>query len=54
VASVRLYGLHGRTLGIIGLGNIGKKVARLAQGFGMAVQYFDIRAVERGRGRCAR
>jgi len=42
VASVRLYELHGRTLGIIGLGNIGKKVARLAQGFGMAVQYFDI------------
>jgi phosphoglycerate dehydrogenase-like enzyme len=41
VASVRLYELHGRTLGIIGLGNIGKKVARLAQGFGMAVQYFD-------------
>jgi glyoxylate reductase len=41
-ASVRLYELHGRTLGIIGLGNIGKKVARLAQGFGMAVQYFDI------------
>src|ERR1700734_1359702 len=26
VASVRLYELHGRTLGIIGLGNIGKKV----------------------------
>jgi len=42
VASVRLYELHGRTLGIVGLGNIGKKVARLAQGFGMAVQYFDI------------
>ena len=42
VASVRLYELHGRTLGIIGLGNIGKKVARLAQGFGMAVQYFDV------------
>ena len=42
VANVRLYELHGRTLGIIGLGNIGKKVARLAQGFGMAVQYFDI------------
>ena len=39
---MRLYELHGRTLGIIGLGNIGKKVARLAQGFGMAVQYFDI------------
>ena len=38
VASVRLYELSGRTLGIIGLGHIGKKVARLAQGFGMAVQ----------------
>jgi phosphoglycerate dehydrogenase-like enzyme len=42
VASVRLYELHSRTVGIVGLGNIGKKVARLAQGFGMAVQYFDI------------
>ena len=42
VASVRLYELHGRTLGIIGLGNIGKKVARLAQAFGLTVQYFDI------------
>lgn len=42
VASVRLYELYGRTLGIIGLGNIGKKVARLARGFGLAVQYFDI------------
>jgi phosphoglycerate dehydrogenase-like enzyme len=42
VANVRLYELYGRTLGIIGLGNIGKKVARLAKGFGLAVQYFDI------------
>ena len=42
VASVRLYELSGRTLGIVGLGNIGKKVARLAKGFGMTVQYFDI------------
>ncbi len=42
VASVRLYELHGRTLGIIGLGNIGKKVARMAQAFGLTVQYFDI------------
>lgn len=42
VANVRLYELHGRTLGIIGLGNIGKKVARLAHAFGLAVQYFDI------------
>jgi phosphoglycerate dehydrogenase-like enzyme len=42
VANVRLYELSGRTLGIVGLGNIGKKVVRLAKGFGMAVQYFDI------------
>ncbi len=42
VGDVRLYELHGRTLGIIGLGNIGKKVARLARPFGLAVQYFDV------------
>jgi glyoxylate reductase/D-3-phosphoglycerate dehydrogenase len=38
----RLYELRGRTLGIVGLGTIGKKVARLAQAFGMAVHYYDI------------
>jgi phosphoglycerate dehydrogenase-like enzyme len=37
-----LYELEGRTLGIIGLGTIGKKVARLARAFGMRVQYYDI------------
>jgi len=42
VQDVQLYELKGRTLGIIGLGTIGKKVARLAQAFGMAVQYYDI------------
>lgn len=36
-----LIELRGRTLGIIGLGNIGKKVARLARAFGMNVIYFD-------------
>src|SRR5262245_38523281 len=41
-ASTRLYELHGKTLGIVGLGNIGKKVARLALPFGMQVQYYDI------------
>ncbi len=41
VADVQLFELRGRTLGIVGLGAIGKKVARLAQAFGMAVQYFD-------------
>jgi phosphoglycerate dehydrogenase-like enzyme len=38
----RLFELEGKTLGIIGLGNIGKKVARRAQAFGMRVVYYDI------------
>ncbi|MGE0752362.1 MAG: 2-hydroxyacid dehydrogenase [Variibacter sp.] len=38
----RMYELHNKTLGIVGLGTIGKKVARLAGAFGMRVQYFDI------------
>lgn len=38
----RMYELFGKTLGIVGLGTIGKKVARLARGFGMRVEYFDI------------
>ena len=39
----RLYELYGKTLGIVGLGTIGKKAARLAQAFGMQLQYYDIR-----------
>ena len=42
VDDVKLYELKGRTLGIVGLGAIGKKVARLAQAFGMRVQYYDV------------
>jgi phosphoglycerate dehydrogenase-like enzyme len=42
-ADVRVYELAGRTLGIVGLGNIGKKVARRAAGFDTRVQYHDIR-----------
>jgi phosphoglycerate dehydrogenase-like enzyme len=38
----RFYELSGKTLGIVGLGNIGKKVARIARGFGMNVLYNDI------------
>src|ERR1700730_13886200 len=38
----KMYELYDKTLGIIGLGTIGKKVARLARAFGMRVQYFDI------------
>ena len=45
-----VYELEGKTLGIIGLGTIGKKVARMAQAFDMKVIYFDIAAPERGGG----
>src|SRR5215467_632771 len=38
----RLYELFGKTLGIVGLGTIGKKVARLAKAFGMRIAYYDI------------
>ena len=38
----RMYELCEKTLGIVGLGTIGKKVARLARAFGMRVQYYDI------------
>jgi len=38
---IKLYELRGRKLGIIGLGTIGKKTARLAKAFGMDVQYYD-------------
>src|SRR5262245_32918807 len=40
--SPRMYELFGKTLGIVGLGTIGKKVARLGRAFGMRVQYYDI------------
>ena len=42
-ADVRVYELANRTLGIVGLGNIGKKVARRARAFETKVQYYDIR-----------
>ncbi|MBI2219135.1 MAG: lactate dehydrogenase [Candidatus Rokubacteria bacterium] len=41
-AETRLYEAAGKTLGIVGLGNIGKKVARRAAAFDMKVQYYDI------------
>lgn len=37
-----VFELSEKTLGIIGLGTIGKKVARIAKAFGMPVQYYDI------------
>src|SRR5881296_3894631 len=42
-AEVRVHELSGATLGIVGLGNIGKKVARRAKAFDMKVQYYDIK-----------
>jgi glyoxylate reductase len=36
------FTLEGRTLGIVGLGTIGKKTARLGRAFGMNVQYYDV------------
>ncbi|HYB43950.1 MAG TPA: 2-hydroxyacid dehydrogenase [Candidatus Methylomirabilis sp.] len=41
-ADARVYELSGKTLGIVGLGNIGKKVARRAAAFDMDVRYYDI------------
>ena len=43
LADSRVYEVAGKTLGIVGLGNIGKKVARRAAGFDMTVIYYDIR-----------
>ena len=40
--SAKLYELEDKTLGIIGLGNIGKKVARRAKAFDMRINYYDI------------
>src|SRR5216117_2834421 len=42
LAETRVFELAGKTLGIVGLGNIGKKVARRAAAFDMDVQYYDI------------
>jgi phosphoglycerate dehydrogenase-like enzyme len=38
-----VHELRDKVLGIVGLGTIGKKVARLALAFGMVVQYYDIK-----------
>lgn len=38
----RVHELRGKTVGVIGLGSIGKKTARLALAFGVDVIYYDI------------
>ena len=40
--------VHGKTLGIIGLGRIGSAVAKRALGFNMEIVYNDIRKIEPG------
>ncbi len=45
-AETRVYELAGKTLGIVGLGNIGKKVARRAAAFDMDIQYHELGARE--------
>ena len=39
-ASVPFFELRGKTFGAVGLGNIGSRVAGVAEGFGMKVLYF--------------
>ena len=41
-AENRFYELEGKTVGIVGLGNIGKKVARRLHGFDVNIIYYDI------------
>jgi phosphoglycerate dehydrogenase-like enzyme len=42
LADARVHELAGKRLGIVGLGNIGKKVTRRAAAFDMHIQYHDI------------
>jgi D-3-phosphoglycerate dehydrogenase len=41
------FEIQGRTLGVLGLGNIGRQVARAAEALGMRVLFFDTREVAR-------
>jgi len=43
----RRFELKGKTLGIVGLGNIGKQVAQMATSFGMHVRFFDTSEIAR-------
>jgi glyoxylate reductase/D-3-phosphoglycerate dehydrogenase len=42
IGEQRVYELSGKTLGIVGLGTIGKKVVRRAKGFDVQILYYDI------------
>jgi D-2-hydroxyacid dehydrogenase (NADP+) len=45
-AAYAVYELNGKTLGIVGLGKVGRSVAKLGRAFGMLVIGYDIREVE--------
>lgn len=45
--SKQRYELKGKVLSVVGLGNIGKQVAQLAEGFGMQIRYYDTAEVAR-------
>jgi len=40
------FELHGKTIGIVGLGNTGSQLAKRARAFGMRIVYNDIREIE--------
>lgn len=42
LTSLPLFELGGRTLGILGFGNIGQKIAAIARAFGMRIVYSDL------------
>jgi len=39
--------LRGKTVGIVGFGHIGSQLSVLAEGLGMVVKYYDVKAVQR-------
>lgn len=41
ITGLNTYEMDGKLVGIVGIGNIGSKVARRVQGFGARVQYYD-------------
>jgi len=43
IEGLRGFDLKGKTIGIVGLGNIGKHVARIANGFEMSILAYDIK-----------
>lgn len=40
--AARSYLLHQKKVGLVGMGNIGRKVTKIVQGFGAKVQYYDL------------